>query len=60
MGKNGGVLRNWGSMDGGKIFGSLRSWIKYGGIMEGVGEVREVWKSVWGECGGCGKVWEVC
>ena len=61
------------------IFVSLRSWVKYRGNMEGVGNVGEerqsvlgyglgvgdegkmwgeMWKSLWGERGGCGKVGE--
>ena len=39
---------NWG------IFVSLRSWVKYAGNMERVGNVGEEWESVLG----CGKVWK--
>ena len=35
-------------MDDGGIFVSSRNWIKYGGNMEGVGNVGEEWGSVLG------------
>ena len=60
MGGWGNTEKNGGSMDGGRIliFGSLGSWVKYGGNMEGVGKcvegvkkgVGEAWNSVCGEC----------
>ena len=43
----------WGNCG---IFVSLRSWVKYGGNMEGVGNEREEWGSVLGYGRGVGDV----
>ena len=51
------MVGNWG------IFVSLRSWVKYGSNMEGVGNVGEEWESVLrygggvGDVGRIGKMW---
>ena len=39
-------------MDGGGIFVSLKSWVKYGRNTQGVGNVGEKWGSVFGYRGG--------
>ena len=59
MGKNRGLKRIWRSLKEYErwgnwgIFGSLGSWVKYGGNMEGVGRSGKVWgvEKSGGKCG---------